>query len=326
MRVFLTGASGFIGGFIAQALLQKGYQVRCLVRTSSNLRWLADLNVECFYGSLSDPDSLKRGLEDVDYIIHAAGLTSALSKEDFLKVNFEGTKKILHAALKMRSSLKRFLFVSSQAAAGPGATLQPVTEATTPRPITEYGRSKLLAEQYILQLNNKIPFTIVRPPAVYGPRDKDTLQFFKAVRIGIIPQMDGKTKFLSIIFVKDLAEGIIKAMESEKAAGQTYFLANEQPYSWEEIARISLEILGRRGLRLNIPGFLVKGAAVLSEGFSRFSLKPSKLNRQTVIDMKQDFWICSPKKAKADFDFTAPTSVGDGIRETLTWYRENGWM
>lgn len=326
MRVFLTGASGFIGSFLAESLLEKGYQVRCLVRTSSNLRWLADLNVECFYGSLNDGDSLRRGIKDVDYIIHAAGLTRALSKEDYAKVNFRGSKNLIKTALESSPGLKRFVLVSSQAAAGPSSTLQPVTENSKPHPLTDYGKSKLLAENYTMQFKNELPLTIVRPPAVYGPRDKDTLQFFKAVKKGIIPQVDGKIKFLSIIYVKDLVDGIIRAMESEKAVGQTYFLANAEPYSWEEIARITLKILGKKGIRLNIPGFLIECVAVLSEGFSRLTLKASKINRQTVLDMKQDFWICSPRKAKADFNFEAKTPLSDGIRETLNWYRDNGWM
>ena len=326
MRVFLTGASGFIGSFIAEALLQKGYQVRCLVRTSSNLRWLADLDVECFYGSLDDLGSLKRGLQDTDYIIHAAGLTSALSKEELLKVNYHGTKNLLSATIESNPGLKRFVLISSQAAAGPGQSLQAIDETWEPRPITEYGRSKLLSERSVLQYKDKLPSTIIRPPAVYGPRDKETLKFFKTVKQGLIPQVDGKTKFLSIIYVKDLAEETIRAMESEKTRGQTYFFANPQPQSWEDIARIVLRYFNKKGIRLHIPSLFVQGIAVLSEGLSRLTLKPSKLNRQTVLDMKEDFWICSPHKAQSDFDFNPQTSLQQGIQETLDWYKEMGWI
>ena len=208
MRALLTGATGFIGSYFAQYLIEKGYQVRCLVRTSSNLRWIADLDVECVYGSLENNGSLKEALADVDYVLHLAGITKGLQEEDFIRHNVDGTKNLLQAVLESGQKFKRFLYVSSQAAAGPSATLQPLDEQSDLHPITPYGRSKLQAEQLVHSLSGHVPYTIVRPPAVYGPRDTDVLQFFKTVKMGLLPKLNGHDQYASIIHVKDLVRGL----------------------------------------------------------------------------------------------------------------------
>jgi len=326
MRVFLTGATGFIGSFLAEALLAEGYEVHCLVRTSSNLRWLADLDVECHYGSLFDRDSLRSGLEETDYVIHAAGLTKAPCAEEYIKGNFEGTKNLIEVLLQTARPIKRFVLLSSQAAVGPSPTMEPVDEKSAPHPLTDYGQSKLMAEQFALQHKKELPITVVRPPAVYGPRDKDVLHLFKTIKKGIIPQFAGKASYLSIIFVKDLVQGILKAMTLKKAAGKIYFLANPKPYSLEEVARITLKILGKKGLRINFPSFVMDAAAIFSEGLGHLTGKPAVLNRQKALEMKQRFWICSPKRAKNDLNFETKTGLEEGIRSTLLWYNEQGWL
>ncbi len=326
MKALLTGATGFIGSFMAEHLLEKGYEVRCLVRTSSNLQWIADLDIQCYYGSLGDLDSLRRGLQDVDYVFHLAGLTKAMSRDEFNTANVLGTKNLLQVLLENNTKLKRFVFVSSQAAAGPSPTIEPINEQVIPAPITPYGTSKLEAEQLVLSASRRIPVTIVRPPAVYGPRDKDVLDFFKAANFGIIPKLGTRGKYVSLIHVRDLVRGIFLAGTRKKAENQIYFLANPQPYSWEKIAKVTLKILNKRALRVTVPHLLLDGLSRVTEEIGKITGKPSILNRQRVAELKQDYWVCSPKKAKTDFKFETKIDLEEGIKETIAWYKEKKWL
>lgn len=326
MKVFITGATGFVGSFLAESLVQAKHEVRCLVRKESNLRWIADLDVECFYGSLSDKESLIRGIKDCDVVYHVAGVTKARTEEEYLKNNFEGTKNLLDAALKYRKKISRFLYVGSQTAIGPSPTIIPIDETHPPNPLTFYGKSKLAGENYVRDHIPKIPITIVRPPAVYGPRDTDILEFFRTVKMGIIPQLGGKEKYLSLIHVKDLVRGILIAAESDKAIGETFFITSPEPYAWGEISRISLKVLQKKGIRLPIPLSLMKAIAVVSEGISSMTKKPALINNQKVIEMKPDFWTSSPDKAKRVLGFEAEINLENGIRETLIWYKEHKWL
>ena len=322
----MTGATGFVGSFLAEALLQANHEVRCLVRKESNLRWIADLDVDCYYGSLFDLDSLVRGMEGCDVVYHAAGVTKARTEDEYFRGNYEGTKTVINAAMKHKKKISRFIYVSSQTAVGPSPTIIPIDELHPANPLTYYGKSKRAAEEYVGSLLDKIPITIVRPPAVYGPRDTDILEFFRTVKMGIIPQLGGSNKYLSLIHVKDLVRGVMMAGEHEKAIGTTYFITSPEPYSWEEISRITLHILQKRGFRVPIPVVLIKTFAALSEILASFTNKPALVNKQKVIDMEQDFWTCSPEKAKKELGFEAEIGLENGIRETLIWYKEHKWL
>ena len=326
MKVFMTGATGFVGSFLADLLLQSKYDVRCLVRGESNLRWIADLDVDCYYGSLYDENSLIRGMEGCDLIFHVAGVTKARTEEEYFQGNYEGTKKVIDAALKHKKKILRFVHVSSQAAVGPSPTLIPIDETHIANPLTYYGKSKWAAEEYVRSVIGKLPITIVRPPAVYGPRDTDILEFFRTVKFGLIPQLGGADKYLSLIHVKDLVRGIVIASEHEKSIGETYFITSPKPYSWEEISRITLNILQKKGFRVPVPVPLIKTVAAISEGIASFTKKPALVNKQKVIEMEQDFWTCSPDKAKKELGFAAEIGLENGIRETLIWYKEQKWL
>lgn len=326
MKVLLTGATGFIGSFLAEFLLDKGYEVRCLVRTSSNLRWIADLDVECHYGSLDNIESLIRGLKDVDYVFHLAGLTKALKPEEFMKANEQGTKNLVRAVLESKKKLKRFVLVSSQAAAGPSPTIEPIDEQTPPSPVSAYGKSKLEAEKIVNSIKDRVPVTIIRPPAVYGPRDTDVLQFFKTVKTGLLPKFDGKEKYVSFIYVKDLVQGIFLAGTRKKGEGKIYFISSPRPYSWEKIGKTAQQVMQKKGFKVNIPSFLMDGLSFAADGLSKITGKAYIINRQRVVDIKQDFWVCSSKQAKTDLKFEAKTSLEQGIRETISWYKEKHWL
>ncbi len=150
MNIFITGATGFVGSFLTEALVQKKHKVRCLVRKESNLRWIADLDVDCFYGSLYDKESLRRGIDGCDLIIHIAGVTKARTQADYMKANFEGTKNLVDVCVENSKKIKKFINISSQTVAGPSPTIIPIDETYTPNPLTYYGKSKLAAEEYVI--------------------------------------------------------------------------------------------------------------------------------------------------------------------------------
>ena len=326
MKVFLTGATGFIGSFLAEALINKGYQVKCLVRSSSNLRWISDLNVECHFGNLNNPESLGKGLFDADHVYHLAAVNKALKDGNYIEGNVRGTKNLIEAILATNNKIKRLVHVSSMAAIGPSPTIEPIDENYAPKPINIYGRTKLEAEEYVRKFVDKIPTTILRPPAVYGPRDTDILQFFKTIKHGIIPKTGGREKYLSLIYVKDLVQGIIMAGESRKARGQIYHLSAERPISWEKLARHILKVLNKKGFRINVPMALLKRATFISELAGKLTGSNPALNWERFEQMKPDFWVCSSHKALKEFGFKTSTSIEDGVRETMEWYVKHGWL
>jgi dihydroflavonol-4-reductase len=326
MKIFMTGATGFVGSFLAEALLRKDHSVKCLVRKESNLRWIADLDIECYYGSLFDLDSIKRGIEGCEIVIHVAGVTKAANETDYFKANYEGTKNLVDVCVKNRNKIKRFINISSQAAVGPSPTIIPIDESHIANPLTYYGKSKLAGEQYVMQASDKLPVTNLRPPAVYGPRETDILEFFRTVKIGIMPQLGGTDKYLSLIHVRDLVRGIIMAMDSPKTIGNTYFLTSSKPYSWSEVSRATLNVLGKKGVKIPVPLGLLKGISVLSEGIATLTKKPALINKQKIIEIEQNYWTCSPDKAYKDFGFQSEIELDEGIGETIAWYKENKWM
>jgi nucleoside-diphosphate-sugar epimerase len=327
MRVFLTGATGFIGSFLAEELLKRGYQVRCLVRKTSNLRWIKDLNVEYHYGSLLDAESLSKGLAGCQFVYHLAGLTKARTEEEYFKGNFEGTRHLVDAALLFKDHINRFIYVGSQAAAGPSPTIKPIDESYVPQPLTYYGKSKLAGEEYVQKQAAALAITIIRPPVVYGQRDTDVLEFFRTVSKGLIPQLGKQEKYVSLIHVRDLNRGIIMAAENPQATGQIYFISNRYPYSWQEVSQATLRVLNKKGHHIIVPIFVMKIVAAVSEVLAAvLTKKPALVNRQKVIEMEQNYWICSAEKARKEIGFENEISLEQGIRETLKWYKEYKWM
>ncbi len=326
MKILLTGANGFIGSLVAKKLISQNYKVRSFVRSASNLRWITNLKTEIFYGDILDKVSIKNALKDIDYVYHLAGVTKSYKPDGYERGNFQGTKTIIDTIIENKIKLKRFLFSSSQAAYGPSSTLEPIDEDHFPNPLTFYGKSKMKAQQYVEKYSDQIPTTIIIPSAVYGPRDTDVLEFFKTVKLGIVPQLGGRDKYASMVHVSDLADGIIAATQSNQTVGKKYFLTNPNPYSWGEIARITLNHLGKRAIHISIPLPVINGLAAITETISRVTKKENILSRQKVIEMKQDFWICSPERAKNDFGWQAQIELDEGIKETLGWYVSKGWL
>jgi dihydroflavonol-4-reductase len=326
MDVLVTGGTGFIGSFIVELLLERGHSVRCLVRKSSNLQWLKPHPVTLVYADFFNLPSIESATADVHIIIHVAGVVASKNREGFFTGNQSTTKNLLTAALHTASELKRFLHVSSLTAIGPSLNGKPIDENSPPHPITTYGESKLAAEKEVLSVQDKIPITIARPPAVYGPRDTATLTFFQTVNKGIIPLIGFNKKRVSLIHVRDLARGIVDAAFSEKSVGRSYFISSEEIYTWDEIGNVTAAVVNKKTIKLRIPEFIVMGIAGISGFFNNFTRKPSVLNYEKGRDMIQSDWTCSMESAYRDFGFTQTISLEDGIRETIDWYRTMNWL
>ena len=323
MQVFITGATGFIGSHLAEALHAKGYKLRCLVRKSSNLVWIKHLPVEYVYGDTSDRELLKQAVKGVDYIYHVAGITKARTKEEYFRGNHLSTRYLLDAAIEANPGLKRFVLISSLTAVGPG---NGVNEKTPYHPITTYGISKMEAEKECLKEKDRLPVTIVRPPAVYGPRDKDVFEFFSTMNKGLHPMIGFRDKYVSLIHVADLVKGILLAAESAKSQNQTYFISSENYYNWKDVGEITSRIMQKKAIRLNIPVPVVYIVGAFAELYSLISRKPALLNFEKIRDIVQDAWTCDISKAKKELGYSESMSLEAGIKDTVSWYREHLWL
>ncbi len=323
----VTGANGFIGSHLVEELLARGHHVRCLVRKTSDLRWLEGLDVQIIRGSYDDEESLASAVLGVDHIYHIAGAVKAKKPADFYRANTAATAKLAQAAIKANPGLKRFVFSSSQAAAGPSPCLdKPKCELEECRPVTDYGRSKLLAERELLKLSDKLPLTIIRPPSVYGPRDTEIFMYFQWISRGLALLPGIRKRYAHLIYVKDLVRGMVQAAESGKTLGKTYFLSEERAYSWQDISDLIAKSLGRKPIKLPVPIFMARFSALLSEAGAFIVNKPTIFNRQKVNEMAQRYWTVSARAANEDFGFKCGYDLAKGIEETSKWYRENGWL
>ena len=325
-RALVTGGSGFIGSHLVEQLLAKGYTVRCLLRKTSSTAWLKGLNVEFVYGDVFDEQALARAVDGMQYIYHSAGLTKAKTPEEYFRATVDGTRNLLNAALHHAPGLERFIMISSQTAAGPSPSPTPMTEAQSGSPITTYGKSKRQAEEVCLKEAERLPVTIVRPPAVYGPRDKDVFEFFATIRNGLQPVVGFGEKYVSLLHVGDVVRGTILAGESSKSVGQTYFLSSKEIYGWLQVGKITREVLGRKALTVRIPEAGVYVVATFAEFLALFSKKPALINYEKARDMVQDYWTCDSSKAKQDFGYEQEISLEAGIRDTIEWCYKQGWL
>lgn len=326
MKVLLTGGTGFIGSHLAEALIKKGYTLRCLVRNTSNLASLEGLPVEFIHGDLADMDSLDKAVQGVDYVYHVAGITKAISEKKYYTANYTGTKNLVNACIKKNPQLIKFIYLSSLSAAGPSFNGEFISESMPCNPVSAYGKSKLIAEMFLQKSMDQLPFVIIRPPAVYGPRETDLFTYFKFINNGYKPIIGAKEKFLSFVYVDDLVRGCILAGEKKTSTSKTYFIANEKIYSWSEFTHEIEENLQPGVKQFRIPSFVMYPVALFSELKSLFTGKPPLLNREKIKEFMQDYWICSVSKARIELGYKSSVSLSEGIRITTEWYKQRGWL
>jgi nucleoside-diphosphate-sugar epimerase len=325
-KVFVTGASGFIGSLLADELLKKNYHVKCLVRRGSNLRWLKDKPFELVHGELYESDILKATLRDVEYVYHTAGATSSKTREGYFVVNRDATRNLIKNVYESNHGVKRFVYISSQAAVGPAYGGNPVDEETPYNPITSYGISKMEGEKVVEGYFDKLKCTIVRPPSVYGPRDTAILQYFQTINRRVNPLIGFGEKQFSLIHGLDLVRGIILAGESEKAVSNTYFITSEKFYKYREVGNLIASLLKKKVITVRVPHFVLYTAGFFTEIATRFSKKSSVFNFEKCKDMSQIYWLCSGEKARTELGFREEFTLEEGLRNTIEWYKKEGWL
>ena len=326
MRVLVTGGQGFVGSHLCARLVAQGHSVRVLARPSSDLGNLAGIDVEVVRGDVTRPASLPPAVAGCDVIFHVAGALKGLREQDLFRVNADGTRNLLAAAAGVQSRPSRFVYVSSVAAAGPSpGGSSPRTEEMPLQPLTWYGHSKLAGENAV-RATAGLDWTIIRPPIVYGPRERDVLGYFRIARRGILPVVGFSDRYYSLIYAEDLAEGLMRAAEAPAAVGQVYFLAGAEAISWVELGRLIASALGVAGRPLRLPEVVAVAVGRIADLFARARGRPEIFSSQKVIEMLAPAWVCSADKATRDFGWRASTPLPEALATTARWYREHGWL
>ena len=326
MRALVTGGQGFVGSHLCARLVAQGHRVRVLARPSSKLENLAGFDVDVVRGDVTAPETLHSAVAGCDVIFHLAGALKGLREQDLYRANADGTQNLLAAASGAQPRPSRFIYVSSLAAAGPspgGKT--PRTEVMPPRPLTWYGHSKLAGENAV-HGSVGLDWTIVRPPIVFGPRERDVLGYFRIARRGFLPVVGLSDRYYSLIYVDDLVDGLVRAAAAPSAVGEVYFLAGPEIVSWVELGKSIASALGVRGRPLRLPEFVAAAAGRIADLYALARGQPEIFSSQKVIEMLAPAWVCSADKAARDFGWRASTPLRDALATTAQWYREHGWL
>ncbi len=327
MKVLITGATGFVGSHVLDILQARGIAAAVLLRPTSDKRFIAShlSNLDLRIGSVGDPESLDAALDGATHVVHCAGCTNAVRAAEFYKVNQQGTRNVVEAVNRRQGRIQRLVHISSQAAAGPAPADKPAREDDPPHPVSDYGRSKLAGEKEVRDAC-KPDFVILRPPAVYGPRDRAFLPLFKAVRAHFVPRIGGGRMPLSLVFVKDLAGAVAACLGAPSAPGKTFFVASPQVASPGRLAEEIASQMKAWTLPLPLPTAALWPICVAQEGLSRLTGRPSVLSRQRYAEFSAAGWVCDPDRLGREVGFACTTGLGDGVAETLAWYRGQGWL
>ncbi|MEW6517584.1 MAG: NAD-dependent epimerase/dehydratase family protein [candidate division FCPU426 bacterium] len=324
-ETLVTGATGFIGSHLVESLLADRHAVRCLVRRTSNPRWLPVDRVRLVQADLESGEGLDAALAGVEVVFHLAGATKALSRREYQASNVAATRRLLAAVARNAPHLKRFVFLSSQAAAGPAPAAQVRDESHACSPLTHYGASKLEAER-VLAEHPEIPAVVLRSVSVYGPRDRDMLELVKPFRRGFAPVIGQADKRLTFVHVADLVQALRLAAEHPAAVGQTYFVTDGRQYNWAEVKAVLERVAGRRARSLRIPLPAVWLVAAAAGAWARITGRPSILNLNRFREFRAANWSCSSEKLQRELGFKPRFDLETGLRETVAWARENRWF
>lgn len=324
--VLVTGATGFVGCNLVEALLQRGYRVTCLVRETSDTRFIRRQGVQLVVGDINDRESISQAAAGVHVVYHLAGLIKAPGRKQYLKVNQAGTHLLLETLAAMAPNLTRFVHMSSLAAVGPSIAGVCLNEKDTPNPISWYGESKLLSEQAVLAFSNAFPVTILRPSAVYGPYDRETLLAFRMVKRGCLLTPGRFIRRFSLVHVHDLATACIQAGEETTATGSVYFISRTEIYTWDAIGREIARVLGKQYRQIAFPQWLAETVGRIGDLWTTLTGKAATLNSQKVKELLQQFWLCDSSKARSELNFSPTVDLARGINETVRWYQNHRWL
>jgi nucleoside-diphosphate-sugar epimerase len=324
--VLVTGGTGFVGSHLVELLVARGYDVVCLVRDRQRVRWLQGLKVRLVTGDCLDPVSLAAAVQDTAMVFHLAGLTKAFRPRDYYEVNHIGTRNLLEACARHNPGLRKFILVSSLAAAGPAVDGRPVRVTDLPRPVSDYGKSKLLGEAETLRFQERFPIVTIRPAAVYGPRDTDVFELFKWASKGLILDIRGGERFLNWCYVDDLAEALLLAGERTLPSGSRYFVAEDRVYSTSDFHQALQRTGSVKATVVKVPVWLGYAIGAVSEAAGAVRGKATIMSRQKVREAAQQYWTCSMAETRQDLGFIARVPLEQGLERTWKWYREHQWI
>jgi nucleoside-diphosphate-sugar epimerase len=317
-KILITGASGFIGSFLVEKALEKGWEVWAGIRSSSSREYLQDPRISFIDLNYANSEQLRQQIAahvekygKWDYVIHNAGLTKCVRMQDFEKVNYWFTRRFVEALQVSLAIPEKFILMSSLSA--------------YPDPDTAYGKSKQQAERFLTSQTD-FPYIILRPTGVYGPRDKDYLILLKSVKKGLEVTAGYEVQKLTFIYVKDLVKAVFLALESS-FRNKAYFVADGRVYSDEEYTQIMKNVLKKKCvLKLKIPLGVVKIVAAIAESFSKITKKPATLNRDKYKIIRKRDWTCDTSPLEAELGFSADYDLAHGMQECVTWYKAQGWL
>ena len=327
MKVLLTGANGFVGSHIFDQLLARQIPTAVLLRPSSDRRFISERlpGAEVRTGGIDQPASLPAALAGVTHVIHCAGATKALSSNGFFTVNQLGTRHLIEAVNRLGPQIQRFVHISSIAAAGPATAGKPVRESDEPSPVSDYGRSKLAAEREVME-HCKPDWVILRPPAVYGPRDGEFLRLFKAVKSHLRPCFGGGRQQLSLVYVEDLAAAVLVALTHSASSRKIFFAGSPEVVTAVELGeRIAAEVKSWT-MPLPLPNAVLWLACQWAELVSQMTRKANVLNAQKFAELTAPGWVCDVSRLKVELGVECRTPLRDGLAKTLAWYRAQGWL
>ena len=325
MNTLVTGANGFLGSWLVRALTARGDRVACLLRPRSDVSNLDGLPYERREGDVTDSDSLARAVEGQQVVFHLAGLRRAATREDFLRVNAEGTR-LLCEALAATGTRPRLVLCSSLGASGPSSSERPKVEEDPARPTEWYGESKAEAERLALSFREQLEVTVVRPPRILGPRDQENLAFFKLVARGRRLALSGPPRPLTLVDVEDVVRLLLLVAERPEAVGETFFLGHPDTLTLEQIQDVVAEELGVRPHTVRVSPALLTALATVADGVTRLTGRRLPLNRKLARQLLAPAWTCSGAKAERLLGFRPRRDLADSIRRSARWYQEQGWL
>lgn len=321
MHALISGATGFVGSHLADTLHVKGFEVSCLVRPTSDRRWIRDKPFHRLEVDYYSVDHLERAMKGITHIFNVAGVVTSHDDREYFRGNWGVTHNLMLAAQRNPDKIERFVHVSSLAAVGPSKQGEPVDEKTPCAPVSEYGRTKLMAENEVLAAKDRIPVTVIRPPIVYGPRDQGMLVIYKMVKKGIVPRVGAK-RLLSLVSVYDLCNGLARAAVEKAAAGEVYFVTDDRIFSFDYLVQVMSYAMKKKVKRVNIhprvAGGIMGGIAGV---FSLLGIK-TMITKDKAAEATQLNWVCSGKKFAKQFDFPIQVRLEEGLTDTIRWCLE----
>ena len=339
MKILITGASGFIGSFIVEEALRRGFETWAAVRKSSSRQFLSDERINFIELNLSSEEQLIEQLKDhqFDYVVHAAGVTKCLDKADFHRINTEGTQHLVRALLALKMPLRRFVYISSLSIMGAIREQQPYTEireSDEAQPNTAYGKSKLEAEQWLAQLplslegagGRLFPYVILRPTGVYGPRERDYFMMAKSIKSHTDFAVGYKQQDITFVYVTDVVQAIFLAIE-KGVTGRRYFLSDGEVYQSSTFSNLIRQELGNPWwIRITAPIWVLRLVTFFGEYYGRLTGKVTALNNDKYNIMRQRNWRCDIEPARKELGYEPQVKLEEGVRRSIKWYKDNGWL